>query len=95
MKRQVFNMSDVPQPLDATAVTGSTKAEEVNVVNAPNQPTGEVDTKMQISNMSELKEKAPEVWNQTLKAIAQDIVRSVNRSQERQHEAMKRQRYNN
>lgn len=62
--------------------------------NVPKALQGNVDVHMKITSVAELKEKAPEVYKETLKALAQDVMRAMEKHQERYREAMKKARYN-
>jgi len=59
------------------------EAEVQNVAPGVKSPTGAPDAKTTFSSLSELKELDPKVYQATLKAIAQTIVNTMRRHQER------------
>jgi hypothetical protein len=79
-------------PIEGTV--GSTQANpSINVrSDSPNTLPGEVDPHMTISSMADLKVKSPEMYQETLKAIASTTMRQMRGHQERMKEAMRKMR---
>ncbi|MCB1118737.1 MAG: hypothetical protein KDK65_02115 [Chlamydiia bacterium] len=80
------------QPTNPTTigrVDATTSSEAVRANAAGNK---DYDTATTINNMSDLKEKAPEVWKKTLEGIAQQICRQMQDHQDRIKELNRRYR---
>lgn len=75
-------MSDpVANPAD---VLQSQQAQQVDqTANPAKLPGGDVNSATMVSSLAELKEKAPDVYKQTLKGIASTILGQMQRSQDR------------
>ena len=86
-----MNENANPAPTEVQATANTAKAQDLTT---PLEKAigGSVNGDIDISSMSELKEKAPEVYKLTLESMARTIIGEQERHQERMREAWKKMR---
>lgn len=91
----VDSMSDATNPTDATTPTDEVKkTSEVGTKTPPPaiDPDDDKYRNITVRNMREFRLKAPEVYDETMKAMAYSMTAQMRRSQDRVKEAMRKNR---
>jgi len=70
-------------PVPANPSEGAQQAHQVANQTGPKGAASDINASTRISSVQDLKQKAPDLYNETMKSIAWTIVRQVRRSQRR------------
>ncbi len=89
----ITNITSSPEPVSTSSVQPS--SQNASTAEAAAQTHGtkkDFDTNTQISSLAQLKEKAPEVYQQMMMGLAQSIVKKMHRAEERLKEIKRKAR---